>query len=48
METKKKKIRKYVFINGIKYIKQGNYLVLAHIIKNTFDRFHNYQRLQLN
>jgi len=43
--TKKRK-RTFVYINGQRYIKQGNFLVLSDIIKNTFDQFHTYQRLQ--
>jgi hypothetical protein len=45
---KTKKVRTYVIIDNIRYIKQGNILVLSQILKNTFDQFHNYQRLQTN
>ena len=46
MKTLKKKTRKIIYLNGIRYIKQGNFLVLDQIIKNTFDSFHNYSNLQ--
>ena len=45
---KNRKKRIYVIIDNIRYIKQGNCLVLSQILKNTFDQFHNYQRLQTN
>jgi hypothetical protein len=48
MKTRNKKTRKYVFLNGLKYIKQDNCLVLAEIVRNTFDKFHNYSNLQTN
>jgi hypothetical protein len=46
MKTTKKRIRKYVFINGLRYIKQSNCLVLDQIVRNTIDQFHNYSNLQ--
>lgn len=45
MKTKKKKTKKYVYLNGIRYIKKSNLLVLDQVIKS-FDSFHNYTRLQ--
>ena len=48
MKTSKKQTKKTVFINGQKFIKIGNCLTLANVIKNTFDQFHTYNRLQLN
>ena len=46
MKTLKRKTRKYVYINGYRYIKQSGFLVLEQIIRSTIDNFHTYNRLQ--
>ncbi len=48
MKTLKKKNREYVYINGIRYIKQSGFLVLDQVIRSTIDNFHIYNRLQIN
>lgn len=45
MKTLSKKTREIIKLNGIDYIKQSHFLVLAHPLK-TFDRFHNYTTKQ--
>ena len=45
MKTTKKN-RKYVYVNGIRYIKKSGLLILDQIISDTFDNFHNYLNKQ--
>ena len=42
MKKRNGKKRKYVFIQGIRYIQQSGLLVLDQVINNTMDQFHNY------